>query len=165
MRIFPSLLVLPTEEWQQVNVHCQLSVVTQDKGRLGGSDMCLCVQGKQTPWLLRSLSYKASNWFYKRFTDYPKLCKCNWYSRRCSSWVFKQIKPTCVRIWELKRGTFTWKGTPSLLAEDYSPQINTINFFHSPATIVGQYGNAATEFITVTYDWSYGNASLYIHRK
>jgi len=49
MRIFPSLLVLPTEEWQQVNMHCQLSVVTGDEGRLGGSDMCLCVQGKQTP--------------------------------------------------------------------------------------------------------------------
>jgi len=66
MRIFPSLLVLPTEEWQQVNVHCQLSVVTGDEGRLGGSDMCLCVQGKQTPILLCSQSYKVSNWFYHR---------------------------------------------------------------------------------------------------
>jgi len=32
-RIFPSLLVLPTEEWQQDNM--QSSVVTGDKNRLG----------------------------------------------------------------------------------------------------------------------------------
>ena len=41
------MLVLPTEEWQQVNVHCQSSVVTGDEGRLGGLDMCLCLQGEQ----------------------------------------------------------------------------------------------------------------------
>jgi len=44
-RIFSSLLVLPTEEWQQVNVHRQLWVVTGDDGRLGGSDVCLCLRG------------------------------------------------------------------------------------------------------------------------
>ena len=137
-RIFPSLLVLPIEEWQQVNVHCQLSVVTGDEARLGGSDVCLCLQGEQKHWLLCSLSYKSFKPVLQRFTDYPKLCKCNSYSRRRSPRVFKQIKPTCERIWELKRGTFIWRGLPSLLAEDYSSQINTISFSRSPATVVGQ---------------------------
>jgi len=40
---FSSLLVLPTEEWQQDNV--QSSVVTGDEGRLGDSYMCLSPQG------------------------------------------------------------------------------------------------------------------------
>jgi len=43
MRISLSLLVLHTEERQQDNVHCQLSVVTGDKGRLGALDVCVYV--------------------------------------------------------------------------------------------------------------------------
>ena len=39
-----SLLVLPTEEWQQDNV--QLSVVTGDEGKVGNSYVCLRLQGR-----------------------------------------------------------------------------------------------------------------------
>jgi len=42
-RIFPSVLVLPTEEWQQDNV--QSSVLTGDEGRLGNLCICLHLQG------------------------------------------------------------------------------------------------------------------------
>ena len=55
MRIFPSLLVLHTEEWQQDNVHCQLSVVNGDRrqretGCFGR--VCLCLQGEQKPCMI-----------------------------------------------------------------------------------------------------------------
>ena len=85
----------------------------ETKGDWWFGRVCLCLQGEQEHWLLCSLSNKSFKLVYKRFTDYPKLCKCNWYSIRCSSWVFKQIKPTWVRIWELKRGTYIWRGPPA----------------------------------------------------
>jgi len=50
---FLSLLVLPTEEWQQDNRHC--SVVTGDEGRLGGLDVCLCLH-RETKMLITLLA-------------------------------------------------------------------------------------------------------------
>jgi len=38
--MFPRLLLFSTEEWLQDNV------VTGDEGRLGSTDMCLCLQGE-----------------------------------------------------------------------------------------------------------------------
>ena len=65
-KIFPSLLVLPTKEWQQDNMHCCNR--TGNEWKLGGSEGCLHLQWKRLLW---SLSEKLiSNQFYKRFTDY-----------------------------------------------------------------------------------------------
>ena len=88
-RTFPSLLVLPTEEWQRDNVHCQASVMTGDKGRLGGLDTCLCPQGKQKRWLLCSLSYKLQSSFTKDSQTTLAIIhsvQVYWYSGRHSPW-------------------------------------------------------------------------------
>jgi len=68
MRIFPSLLVLPTEKWQCYNL--QLSVMTGDEGRLGNSHVCLCPQSTTKALITAFAKLRASKKFYKWFTDY-----------------------------------------------------------------------------------------------
>ena len=60
--MFPRLLLFSTEEWLQDNV------VTGDKGRLGSTDMCLCLQGETKMLITLFAKLKAANQFYERFT-------------------------------------------------------------------------------------------------
>jgi len=83
MTIFPSLLVLPTEEWQRENV--KPSVVIGDKGRLGNSNVCLRLQ--ETTKMLITLFTKLKAYLsllQNSFTNDSRItlfCACEIFRR------------------------------------------------------------------------------------